>query len=128
MSALGRIYRGGGRRALFGVDAERAHAAGALVLRALHRSRALRRLVAAPLPASLATEALGRRFASPVGVAAGFDKAGALYNGLGALGFGFVEVGTVTARAQAGNPRPRLFRLPADRALVNRMGFNNPGA
>ena len=64
----------------------------------------------------------------PLGLAAGFDKDARATKGLGALGFGFVEVGTVTARAQPGNPRPRLFRLPADRALVNRMGFKNDGA
>ena len=67
-------------------------------------------------------------FPGPLGVAAGFDKDARATAGLGALGFGFVEVGTVTAQAQPGNPRPRMFRLPADRALVNRMGFNNDGA
>lgn len=67
-------------------------------------------------------------FPNPVGLAAGFDKSGSAFNELGALGFGFVEIGTVTALAQPGNPRPRLFRLPSDRALINRMGFNNPGA
>lgn len=70
----------------------------------------------------------GLRFKNPVGLAAGFDKNGLAAQGLAALGFGFVEVGTVTHRAQAGNPRPRLFRLPLDRALVNRLGFNNEGA
>lgn len=113
---------------LFRLDPETAHAAAGLALRALHAAAPLRRaLRPAPDPA-LAVRALGRTFASPVGVAAGFDKAAAYYNGLGALGFGAVEVGTVTARAQPGNPRPRLFRLPRDGALVNRMGFNNPGA
>jgi dihydroorotate dehydrogenase len=81
----------------------------------------------APDPA-LRVEALGLRFPSPFGVAAGFDKDGFAVRGLGQLGFGHVEVGTITAVAQPGNPRPRLFRLPADRALVNRMGFNNGGA
>jgi dihydroorotate dehydrogenase len=70
----------------------------------------------------------GLKFKNPVGLAAGFDKNGLAAQGLAALGFGFVEVGTVTHRAQAGNPRPRLFRLPLDRALVNRLGFNNEGA
>jgi dihydroorotate dehydrogenase len=83
--------------------------------------------VTAPDP-SLAVEALGLRFPSPFGVAAGFDKDGYAVRGLGNLGFGHVEVGTITAIAQPGNPRPRLFRLIADRALVNRMGFNNGGA
>lgn len=84
-------------------------------------------LFTAPDP-SLAVEALGRRFPSPFGVAAGFDKDGLAVRGLGQLGFGHVEVGTITAVAQPGNERPRLFRLVADRALVNRMGFNNGGA
>jgi dihydroorotate dehydrogenase len=77
---------------------------------------------------ALATRVWGIDFPNPVGLAAGFDKAGTLFNPLAALGFGFVEIGTVTAEAQPGNPRPRLFRLPADGALLNRMGFNNPGA
>jgi len=76
----------------------------------------------------LRVRALGLEFPGPLGLAAGFDKDARAVSGLGALGFGFVEVGTVTARAQPGNPRPRMFRLPADRALVNRMGFNNDGA
>ena len=83
--------------------------------------------VTAPDP-SLAVETLGLRFPSPFGLAAGFDKDGYAVLGLGNLGFGHVEVGTITAIAQPGNPRPRLFRLVADRALVNRMGFNNGGA
>jgi dihydroorotate dehydrogenase len=72
--------------------------------------------------------AMGIDFPSPLGLAAGFDKEAAHVDALSALGFGFVEIGTITARPQEGNPRPRLFRLPADRALVNRMGFNNAGA
>jgi len=76
----------------------------------------------------LRVRALGLEFPGPLGLAAGFDKDARGVAGLGALGFGFVEVGTVTARAQPGNPRPRMFRLPEDRALVNRMGFNNEGA
>src|SRR6266699_4676119 len=76
----------------------------------------------------LRVRALGLEFPGPLGLAAGFDKDARGTRGLGALGFGFVEVGTVTARAQPGNPRPRMFRLTADRALVNRMGFNNAGA
>src|SRR5947209_7915619 len=76
----------------------------------------------------LRVRALGLEFPGPLGLAAGFDKDARGTRGLGALGFGFVEVGTVTARAQPRNPRPRMFRLTADRALVNRMGFNNAGA
>lgn len=81
----------------------------------------------APAP-ELAVEALGLRFPSPFGVAAGFDKDALAVVGLGNLGFGHVEVGTITALPQPGNERPRLFRLVADRALINRMGFNNGGA
>jgi dihydroorotate dehydrogenase len=76
----------------------------------------------------LRVRALGLEFPGPLGLAAGFDKDARGTRGLAALGFGFVEVGTVTALAQPGNPRPRMFRLTADRALVNRMGFNNEGA
>ena len=75
----------------------------------------------------LRTEAFGVTFPSPVGLAAGFDKDATGFRQLGALGFGFVEVGTVTPRPQPGNPRPRVFRLTADRALLNRMGFNSGG-
>jgi dihydroorotate dehydrogenase len=102
--------------------------------------RALRALAAVPgaLPLvrrlfgprdpALRVRALGLDFPGPVGLAAGFDKDAEAYEALGAFGFGFVEIGTVTARAQPGNPRPRLFRLVRDRAIVNRMGFNNEGA
>ena len=76
----------------------------------------------------LGVDALGLHFAHPVGLAAGFDKNATAYEALAALGFAFIEVGTVTGQAQPGNPKPRLFRLPADRALINRMGFNNLGA
>ena len=76
----------------------------------------------------LRVRALGLDFPNPIGLAAGFDKDARGYEALGALGFGFVEVGTLTGQAQPGNPKPRLFRLPADRALVNRMGFNNAGS
>jgi dihydroorotate dehydrogenase len=91
----------------------------------------VRRLVAralAPRDPALAVNALGLDFPSPLGLAAGFDKDAGHVDALAALGFGFVEIGTVTAHGQPGNPRPRMFRLPADRALVNRMGFNNDGA
>jgi dihydroorotate dehydrogenase len=76
----------------------------------------------------LASTRFGLTFENPIGLAAGFDKAADASAGLFALGFGFVEVGTLTPLPQDGSPRPRLFRVPADRALVNRMGFNNPGA
>lgn len=76
---------------------------------------------------ALKREFLGLSFSNPVGLAAGFDKDGKLFDELANFGFGFIEVGTVTPRPQPGNPQPRLFRLPADKALVNRMGFNNEG-
>ncbi len=75
----------------------------------------------------LATSAFGRALSNPIGLAAGFDKNAAVVTALGRLGFGFVEAGTVTPRPQAGNPKPRLFRLTEDRAVINRMGFNNAG-
>jgi len=87
----------------------------------------LARLLTRPVP-ELRTRALGLEFDSPFGVAAGFDKDGKAVLGLGQLGFGHVEVGTLTAVAQPGNERPRLFRLIPDRAVINRMGFNNGGA
>lgn len=77
--------------------------------------------------ANLSQEVFGLTFSNPVGMAAGFDKDGKLYEELGNYGFGFVEVGTVTPKPQAGNEMPRLFRLPEDKALINRMGFNNAG-
>lgn len=79
-------------------------------------------------PAGSPVELMGLRFRNRIGLAAGFDKDGVAIRGWAALGFGFVELGTVTPRPQPGNPRPRLFRLPADEALINRMGFNNAGA
>jgi dihydroorotate dehydrogenase len=81
----------------------------------------------APDPA-LRVHAFGRELSSPLGLAAGLDKDAEAFASFASLGFGSVEVGTITAQAQPGNPRPRLFRLPADRALINRMGFNNAGA
>src|SRR6476661_959228 len=77
---------------------------------------------------SLSVDRFGISFPNPVGLAAGFDKNGIALDGLAALGFGFIEAGTVTLHPQPGNPRPRLFRLPADHALINRAGFNNAGA
>src|SRR5690349_20403818 len=110
-------------RVLTRVDAERAHHLGFRAVRAGRPlSRALIHLASTPV------EAMGLSFANPLGLAAGFDKNAVGVDALGALGFGFVEIGTVTALPQPGNPRPRLFRLPDDRALVNRMGFNNHGS
>jgi dihydroorotate dehydrogenase len=91
-------------------------------------SRQLLARLLAPSDPILASTVFGVPFPGPLGLAAGFDKNGSGVNAWGALGFGYAEVGTVTAQAQPGNPAPRLFRLPADRALLNRMGFNNHGA
>jgi dihydroorotate dehydrogenase len=117
------------RHVLSRLDPETAHHAAMLVIRILGVPPFswLARAVTRPDP-SLRVEALGLTFPTPFGVAAGFDKNVIGARGLGALGFGHVEVGTVTALAQEGNPRPRLFRLIPDRAVVNRMGFNNGGA
>ncbi|RKS89372.1 dihydroorotate oxidase A [Microbacterium sp. AG790] len=111
------------------MDPERAHHLVIPVIRAfgIWPLRPIVRALTAPDP-SLRTRALGLDFDSPFGVAAGFDKNAVMSEGLYALGFGHVEVGTVTAVPQEGNPRPRLFRLIADRGLINRMGFNNAGA
>jgi dihydroorotate dehydrogenase len=84
--------------------------------------------ICAPRDPVLRVRAFGRELPGPLGLAAGFDKDGKGPRALGALGFGFVELGTVTAQAQPGNPKPRMFRLPRDRALLNRLGFNNDGA
>ncbi|MEQ1501746.1 MAG: quinone-dependent dihydroorotate dehydrogenase [Myxococcota bacterium] len=114
------------RRVLFGLDAETAHEwTLRLVASAPRVATAL--LPGAPSPA-LRRDVAGIPFAGPVGLAAGLDKDGRAIPVWGALGFGFVEVGTVTAHPQPGNPRPRLFRYPAERAIVNRMGFNNAGS
>ena len=78
-------------------------------------------------PPSVPRTVMGLHFPNPIGLAAGFDKNAQCINGLGSLGFGFLEVGTVTPRPQAGNPQPRLFRLPESQAVINRMGFNNLG-
>ena len=113
------------------LPAEAAHRAGFWLIRAAAAvpgvALALRRVLA-PRDPALRVRALGLDFPGPLGLAAGFDKDGEGVIGLAALGFGFVEVGTVTARPQPGNPKPRMFRFPAERALVNRMGFNNHGA
>ena len=104
------------------IDPERAHRLGLLAL-----SAGLAGAAARPPDPALAVRAMGLDFPSPIGLAAGFDKDAVAVGGLARLGFGLVEVGTVTPRPQAGNPRPRLFRLPTERAVINRMGFNNQG-
>jgi dihydroorotate dehydrogenase len=111
------------------LDPERAHHLAFSVIRALPAfgfGRLVHRLTRPRT--DLGVETLGLRFESPFGLAAGFDKDGKAVIGLGQLGFGHVEVGTITAVPQPGNPKPRLFRLIPDRAVINRMGFNNAGA
>ncbi|AFM17890.1 dihydroorotate oxidase A [Mycolicibacterium chubuense NBB4] len=119
------------RRGLFLVPAERVHTWVFAGLRAATTPAPLRKALArklSPHDPALASTVFGVRFPAPMGLAAGFDKDGLGLHTWGALGFGYAEIGTVTARAQPGNPPPRLFRLPADRGLLNRMGFNNHGA
>ncbi len=114
------------RSVLFRFDPERVHDLAVRALR-LVRPWAARR-VRPRSPPSLETSCLGIELENPLGLAAGFDKGEVNASGLFALGFGHVEIGTITPRPQVGNPRPRLFRLPEHRALLNRMGFNNDGA
>jgi dihydroorotate dehydrogenase len=110
---------------LFCLDAERAHGLALTSIEAAYRTglNPLLSLKRAPLP----TRAFGIDFVNPVGLAAGLDKNGAYIDALAALGFGFIEVGTTTPRAQEGNPKPRMFRLPEHEAVINRLGFNNGG-
>ena len=113
------------RPLLFALDAERAHHVGLSGLDLAARTGLLK-----PPPSTQnlpARTVMGLSFPNPVGLAAGLDKNGAHIAGMAALGFGFIEIGTVTPRPQPGNPQPRLFRVPAAEALINRMGFNNGG-
>ncbi len=119
------------RRLFFLVPPERIHTLVFAALRGVTAVAPVRHLLhrrLGPTDPALASTVFGVRFPGPLGLAAGFDKDGLGLHTWGALGFGYAEVGTVTARPQAGNPAPRMFRLPADRALLNRMGFNNLGA
>lgn len=117
------------RRFLFLFDAESVHYFTMNCLSAFCRipfaAALLKRIFSPP---DLPTNAFGIRFKNPVGLAAGFDKNAKYLRELAALGFGFIEIGTVTPLPQSGNPKPRLFRLPKDKAIINRMGFNNDGA
>lgn len=124
---MSRLWEKIGRRVMFGFDAERAHELG---MKALTTGAAAKLLGVDvdELSEGLDVELFGLNFKNPLGIAAGFDKNGVAVNHLAALGFGFVEVGTVTYEPQPGNDKPRLFRLPADHALINRLGFNNEGA
>jgi dihydroorotate dehydrogenase len=128
---MGSTYEKLLRPVFFRLDAEKAHELSVLGLRLfqaipglvpLVRSRAFRSGIGEPV------EIFGTRFPNRVGLAAGYDKNAVCWKGLSALGFGHVEVGTITNLAQPGNPKPRLFRYPDQRAIINRMGFNNEGA
>ncbi|MET0344181.1 MAG: quinone-dependent dihydroorotate dehydrogenase [Polyangiales bacterium] len=125
------MYRLFFERILARFDPERMHHLGFGLLRVLLGLGVVRALVRrwlAPRDPALQVEALGRTFDAPIGLAAGFDKDAVGYEQLYALGFGFVEIGTLTALPQPGNPRPRMFRLVRHQALVNRLGFNNGGS
>jgi dihydroorotate dehydrogenase len=117
------------RQFLFIFDAEAIHYFAMRCLQLIHRA-GFKKLMAArfaPRKTGLSKEVFGLHFKNPVGLAAGFDKNARWLDELESLGFGFVEIGTVTPKPQAGNDKPRLFRLPKDKALINRMGFNNDG-
>ena len=120
------------RPLLFRLDPEKAHELSVRALSALGRippiCRSLERMARLPDGAARPVEAFGVIFPNAVGLAAGYDKNGTAWPAAAALGFGHVEIGSVTARAQPGNPRPRVFRYPAQEAVINRMGFNNEGA
>jgi dihydroorotate dehydrogenase len=124
------LYERALRRMLFTLDSEHAHEVGVSAMAALGRITPLcrfmermHRLPAAAKP----VEAFGLKFPNAVGLAAGFDKNARAWPAAAALGFGHVEIGTVTALGQPGNPKPRMFRYPAEEAVINRMGFNNEG-
>lgn len=110
------------RPLLFSLAPERAHELTLSLLKSGHKMGLMRQQVAAK-----PVTCMGLEFPNPVGLAAGLDKNGAYIDALAALGFGFIEIGTITPRPQAGNPHPRLFRLPQAKAIINRMGFNNDG-
>ncbi len=121
---MGKLWQKLMRPVMFGLDAEWAHELGI---------EALRLGLASPfacgeVPSFGEIERFGLKFVNPLGMAAGFDKNGIVVNQLASLGFGFVEVGTVTFEPQPGNPKPRMFRLPDDHGLINRLGFNNEGS
>jgi dihydroorotate dehydrogenase len=125
------IYKKAIRSWLFRQDPEASHESVVSILETIQESYLLRSLTeffCDYQDPRLRIHCLGLEFSNPIGLAAGFDKNGRLTQVLPALGFGFIEVGTVTKRAQPGNPKPRIFRLPQDLALINRLGFNNDGA
>jgi dihydroorotate dehydrogenase len=131
VSMLSQIYRYGVRPWLFALDPEMAHRLAIATCQKVSESRLLQTTVRSlcQYQHSCLTQNLwGIQFPNPVGLAAGFDKDAVGVGAWSSFGFGFAEVGTITAHAQTGNPQPRLFRLPDDRAILNRMGFNNHGA
>lgn len=129
---MGRYYKSILRPALFRRDSEQAHELGVRGMALLGALAPLRRglewWTRKGMAGSRPVEAFGLRFPNVVGLAAGFDKNAQAWPAAAALGFGHIEIGTVTALAQPGNPRPRMFRYPAEEAVINRMGFNNEGA
>lgn len=127
---MSKLYKKLVRPALFNLSPETAHEFGIEALKIGLGAKFVRDLIAKRFASGDSfgeLERFGLKFKNPLGVAAGFDKNGVVVNQLASLGFGFVEVGTVTYNPQKGNEKPRLFRLPADKALINRLGFNNEG-
>ena len=116
------------RPLLFSLDAETAHHFTVGLLGRASRFDATLQLLRFFRPTPKPVSLFGLTFPNPIGLAAGLDKNGVALPAWAALGFGFIEIGTVTAKAQPGNPRPRIFRLPEQQALINRLGFNNDGA
>lgn len=113
------------RNLLFKLDAETSHEFSLDLLGAAERLQLIK--LCLPSIAANPVDVMGITFPNPVGLAAGLDKNGDYFNALGSMGFGFVEIGTITPKPQAGNPKPRLFRIPEAQAIINRMGFNNKG-
>ncbi len=113
------------------MNAEKAHDLAMHLARKVNRYAVLQRMAAMLYhsgSSQLEQELMGLRFRNPVGIAAGFDKNGVILKALQSIGFGYIEIGSITAKASRGNPKPRMFRLPEDRAVINRMGLNNDGA
>ena len=128
---LSSAYRYGIKPILFSLDPEAAHRLAIATCQQVSASTTLQAIAKSMFyysDARLSQNLWNLKFANPVGLAAGFDKNAEAIGAWENFGFGFAEVGTITAQAQSGNPQPRLFRLPSDRAVLNRMGFNNRGA
>jgi len=128
---LSQIYQSGLRPLLFALDPELAHSLAIATVKTVGNSPALQSVVSRLLKYEnprLTQTVMGINFPNPIGLAAGFDKNAIAIGGWASFGFGFAEVGSITCHGQSGNPQPRLFRLPQDEAIINRMGFNNIGA